>query len=232
MLGLYKINSGKFLVGTQDYYAISHQEMLSHITVVLQEAELFNLTLRENITMMRPEDSKLLAQAIDVSEMGSIINKLPAGLDTLIGEKGYMLSGGERQRLGIARAVYKNTPIVILDEATSALDATTENRVMEKLFGTYGKEKTFLLIAHRIGTLRYVDSIAVVDGGKVAETGTYDELMKNPESLFAKINQKQKGTGETKPPEESPSLQHIPIRKGVESKKEKSKKYEIKNPQL
>jgi len=188
ILGLYALKSGEFKIGEKNYYSILHNETLNNITVVLQETELFNLSLRENITMMRNFDIDLLNKAIEISQLKEVIDKLPNGLDSLIGEKGYMLSGGERQRLGIARAIYKNAPIVILDEATSSLDSGTEGKIMEKLLGEYGKEKTFLIIAHRLGTLRYTDSISVIEKGKVIENGNYADLMNNPDSFFLKMN--------------------------------------------
>jgi ABC-type multidrug transport system fused ATPase/permease subunit len=192
ILGLYAIKSGEFKIGEKDYYSILHNETLSNITVVLQETELFNLSLRENITMMRNLDISLLNKAVEISQLKEVVDKLPDGLDSLIGEKGYMLSGGERQRLGIARAIYKNAPIAILDEATSSLDSETESRVMEKLLGEYGKEKTFLIIAHRLGTLKYTDSISVMENGKVVENGSYEKLMNDTNSVFHKMNQEQK----------------------------------------
>ena len=192
ILGLYALKSGGFKIGNRNYYSISHNETLSNITVVLQETELFNLSLRDNITMMRVGDSELLNQAIEVSQLGEVINKLPEGLDARIGEKGYMLSGGERQRLGIARAIYKNAPIVILDEATSSLDSETEGKIMERLLGNYGKDKTFLVIAHRLGTLKYADNIVVMEEGRVVEEGSYDELMNRENSVFRRMNKEQK----------------------------------------
>jgi len=188
MLGLYALESGEFRIGKKSYYSISHNETLDNITVVLQETELFNLPLRDNITMMRQEDPELLKQAIDISELSEVLSRLPEGLDAMIGEKGYMLSGGERQRLGIARAVYKNAPIALLDEATSSLDSETEGKIMDKLLGEYGRDKTFLIIAHRLGTLRYTDKIAVMDRGTIMEEGTYEELTNNPASLFSRLN--------------------------------------------
>ncbi len=192
ILGLYSLKSGEFRIGEKSYYSIAHNETLSNITVVLQETELFNLSLLENITMMRPVDQKLLNLAIEISQLQGIIDRLPEGVEATIGEKGYMLSGGERQRLGIARAIYKNAPIIILDEATSSLDSETESKVMEKLLGEYGKDKTFLIVAHRLGTLKYTDSIAVMERGEVVENGSYNELMNNSKSLFHKMNQEQK----------------------------------------
>jgi len=189
ILGLYALKSGKFKIGDKDYYSISHNETLSNITVVLQETELFNLSLRENITMMREENKELLDMAVKISELSEMIGRLPEGLDAKIGEKGYMLSGGERQRLGIARAIYKNAPIIILDEATSSLDSETEGKIMEKLLGEYGQDKTFLIIAHRLGTLKYTDNIAVMERGQVVEEGSYDKLMNDPSSVFYRMNQ-------------------------------------------
>lgn len=192
ILGLYALKSGEFKIGDKDYYSISHNETLSNLTVVLQETELFNLSLRDNITMMRGENTELLNIAVEISQLREVIDKLPDGLNSLIGEKGYMLSGGERQRLGIARAIYKNAPIIILDEATSSLDSETEGKIMAKLLGGYGKDKTFLIIAHRLGTLKYADNIAVMDGGRVVEEGSYDKLINDTSSVFYRVNKEKK----------------------------------------
>lgn len=189
MLGLYSLKEGSFKIGNKDYYSISHNDAISHITVVLQETELFNLSLKENITMMRPEDPVLLERAIEISQLTNVINKLPEGVNSMIGEKGYMLSGGERQRLGIARAVYKNAPIIILDEATSSLDSETEGKIMANLLGEFGQDKTFLIIAHRLGTLKYTDNIVVMENGKIVEEGNYDALMAGTKSVFYRMNQ-------------------------------------------
>ena len=192
ILGLYALQSGEFKIGQgknmQNYYSIAHNETLGNITVVLQETELFNLSLRDNITMMRGENRELLEQAVAISQLKEIVDRLPQGLDSLIGEKGYMLSGGERQRLGIARAIYKNAPIVILDEATSSLDSETEGKIMEKLLGEYGQDKTFLIIAHRLGTLKYTDNIAVMEHGQIVEEGSYGKLINNKDGVFYRMN--------------------------------------------
>ena len=196
ILGLYALKSGEFKIGKEnnmkDYYSIAHNDTLSHITVVLQETELFNLSLRDNITMMRGEDTELLDIAVEISQLSEVVGRLPEGLDSMIGEKGYMLSGGERQRLGIARAIYKNAPIIILDEATSSLDSETEGKIMEKLLAEYGKDKTFLIIAHRLGTLKYTDNIAVMERGEVVEEGSYGKLINDSNSVFHRMNQEQK----------------------------------------
>ena len=192
ILGLYALNKGEFKIGDENYYSISHNETLNQITVVLQETELFNLSLKDNITMMRGEDTELLKMAIEISQLNAVVDRLPEGLDAKIGEKGYMLSGGERQRLGIARAIYKNAPIIILDEATSSLDSETEAKIMEKLLGEYGEDKTFLIIAHRLGTLKYTDNIAVMERGKVVEEGSYGKLMNDSSSVFYRMNKEHK----------------------------------------
>ncbi len=166
LLGLYKIQQGSFTVDNVDFYRISHEDLMRHVSVVLQETELFNMSLQDNITMMRDLDPVLLEQAIEISQLRNVIDKLSQGVDSLIGEKGYMLSGGERQRLGIARAIYKNAPIMILDEATSALDIETERQIMEKLLRDYGKSRTFMVIAHRQSTLQYTDRVIMIENGR------------------------------------------------------------------
>lgn len=187
LLGLYQLEEGQFKVGDKNYYDISHDDLIKNIAVVLQETELFNLSLRDNITGMKKISYDFINQAVIISGLNEVIKNLPNGLDTLIGEKGYKLSGGERQRLGIARAICKNAPIILLDEATSSLDSKTEKAVLDKLFGSFGKDKTFIVIAHRISTLRDMDRVIVFENGKVAEEGTYDNLIKNENSRLGQL---------------------------------------------
>ena len=187
LLGLYEIQNGSFKVGDIDFYSISHEELMKNISVVLQETELFNISLRENITGMRDLDQKLLDQAIDIAQLREVVNGLPEGLDSLIGERGYMLSGGERQRLGIARAIYKNAPIMIFDEATSSLDSETEGKILNALFAEFGKEKTFLIIAHRLATLQNTDRVMVIEEGSVKEEGTFEHLSRNENSKLHQL---------------------------------------------
>ncbi len=191
LLGLYQLETGQFKIGDRNYYDIAHDNLIKNIAVVLQETELFNLSLKENITGMKIVNHDLIRKAIDISGLNEVIEKLPDGLDTLIGEKGYKLSGGERQRVGIARAICKDAPIILLDEATSSLDSKTEKAVLDKLFGAFGKEKTFITIAHRISTLRDTDRVIIFEGGKVVEEGTYDELIKDWQSKLGHLYQLQ-----------------------------------------
>ncbi len=191
ILGLYSLREGNFEVGGRNYYDISHDDMIHHISVVLQETELFNISLRENITMMREEEGELLQKAIEISQLSEVISHLPDGVDTLIGERGYMLSGGERQRLGIARAIYKNSEIMILDEATSSLDSETERKIMERLLGEYGHGKTMVIVAHRLSTLASTDRVAVIENGMIVEEGTYRDLLANDASILSKLSKTQ-----------------------------------------
>lgn len=186
LIGLYELQGGSFKVGESNYYDIKHSQVIRNVAVVLQETELFNLSLRDNITFMRNVQPELLARAIEIANLSPVIAKLPQGLDTLIGERGYALSGGERQRLGIARAICKDTPILIFDEATSSLDSKTEQTIMERLLAS-SEEKTMLIIAHRLSTLREVDTIAVFDNGAVVEEGSFEELERQEGSRFSQL---------------------------------------------
>ncbi|MEK7615742.1 MAG: ABC transporter ATP-binding protein [Patescibacteria group bacterium] len=191
LLGLYRIQGGTFSIGNVNFYDISHEELMKNVSVVLQESELFNISLRENITMMREEDPELLQKAIEISQLSEVIAKLPEGVNTLIGERGYMLSGGERQRLGIARAIYKNSEVMIFDEATSSLDSETERKIMEGLLGDFGKSRTMIIVAHRLSTLANTYRVVVFEEGTVVEEGTYRELLGNDGSMLAKLSKTQ-----------------------------------------
>jgi len=136
------------------------------------------------ITMMRDVSPALMERACEIACLGDVIAGLPEGLDTLIGERGYALSGGERQRVGIARALCRNAPILLLDEATSALDSATEQLVMRRLMVEHTGDRTMLIVAHRISTLKDADKIVVFDQGRVVEQGRFQDLAEDPESRF------------------------------------------------
>lgn len=172
LVGLYRVDSGDYMIGTANFYDIKNDEVFKNISIVLQESEMFNLSLKDNVTMMHEYDDELFKKAIRVSQLEEVIKKLPNGVDTLIGEKGYHLSGGERQRVGIARAIYKNAPVLIFDEATSSLDSKTEQLVQETLESELDN-KTLIFIAHRISTLKRADKIYVFKDGEIVEEGNY-----------------------------------------------------------
>jgi len=184
LLGLYHLDRGTLQIGDVPLEAIRHEELVSNIAVVLQETELFNFSLRDNLTMMRDVAPALLERAYEIACLDDVIARLPEGLDTVVGERGCTLSGGERQRVGIARALCRNAPILLLDEATSALDSATEQRVMEGLMEEHNDARTVLIIAHRISTLKEADRIIVFDQGCLVEQGQFEDLAEDPESRF------------------------------------------------
>ena len=186
LIGLYPIDSGEYLIGNRNVYDIENENLLDNISIVLQESEMFNFSLKDNITLMHNYDPELFKKAVKISQLDEVIKKLPKGIDNLIGEKGYHLSGGERQRVGIARAVYRDTQIMIFDEATSSLDNKTESLIQEALENEMEK-KTLIFIAHRITTLKNVDTIYVFKNGKIIENGIYRDLLNNPKTEFHKL---------------------------------------------
>jgi len=189
LVGLYEIDSGEYLIGDEKFSNIKTEELLKNISIVLQESEMFNLSLKENITLMHRFDKKLFDKAVKIAQLEDVVKKMPKGIKTFIGEKGYHLSGGERQRVGIARAIYRNTPVMIFDEATSSLDNRTEKLIQEGIEREM-EQKTLIFIAHRITTLKNVDNIYVFKNGRIVEDGKYDELLSRKEGEFYKLFKK------------------------------------------
>lgn len=193
LLGVYEIDRGTFTIDRIPFYEIDTDDLSKRIAIVLQESELFNLSLQDNITLLKDVDEATLLQAIEIAHLGPVIQKLPNGLQTLIGEKGYRLSGGERQRVGLARAIFKHPDILVLDEATSALDTKTEQLIQASL-EEHLKDTTLVMIAHRISTLKHVDRICVFEKGTIVEEGTYQDLITDRSSKFFEVYQSsQKG---------------------------------------
>jgi ABC-type multidrug transport system fused ATPase/permease subunit len=183
------IDSGEYLIGNEKFSNIKTEKLLKNVSIVLQESEMFNLSLKENITLMHRFDKELFKKAIRIAQLEEVIDKMPKGIKTFIGEKGYHLSGGERQRVGIARAIYRNTQIMIFDEATSSLDSRTEKLIQEGIEREM-EQKTLIFIAHRITTLKNVDNIYVFKNGRIVEDGKYDELLGKKEGEFYKLFKK------------------------------------------
>ena len=145
---------------------------------VKQDTFLMESSLRDNIALGEEHpDEQRLAYALEQASLADFVKSLPLGLDTLAGERGAKLSGGQRQRIGIARAMYKQTQILVMDEATSALDNQTEREVNEAINKLSGTDITILIIAHRITTLRQCDRIYELKNGRIAAVYTYDELI-------------------------------------------------------
>jgi len=165
------------LVDGRDLRELSLAGLRRNIGFVLQETVLFRGTVRENIAYGRPDATdEEVAAAAKLANADEFIARMPHGYDTMVGERGDTLSGGQRQRIGIARALIRNSPILILDEPTAALDTESEQLVIEGLTRLM-KGRTVIMIAHRLSTIRAADRIIVLKDGVVAETGTNDELI-------------------------------------------------------
>ena len=173
----YDPQKGAILIGGCDIRRLPLDFLRNHISSVPQDVFLFHGTVRENLLFGRPDATEEeVLEAARAANAEEYIRELPKGYDTIIGERGVRLSGGQKQRLSIARAVLKNAPILILDEATSAVDTHTELLIQEAI-SRLMHNRTTLVIAHRLSTVRNADRIIVLDRGRITETGTHDELI-------------------------------------------------------
>lgn len=187
----YDVKDGKILIDGKDIRCYTLQSLRDKISVVFQDNFLFDGTIRENIMLgnMAATDEEL-QKAVECAYLTEVLKDLPHGLDTQIGERGVLLSGGQKQRVAIARAFLKNAPIVILDEATSALDNKSE-AIVQKAIENLMQDRTVIVIAHRLSTVRNADKIVVVNYGKIVETGSHKQLIENPNSIYAALYQAQ-----------------------------------------
>ena len=177
VIGFNKLDSGSFKIDGIGADKIDMRSYRRFISVVPQNSILFSGTIRENITYGRKHVTEdLLNYAVKAARLESVIEKLPNGLDTMVGEHGAKLSGGQRQRISIARAIIRNPSVIIFDEATSALDSVTESEI-QKAIENLTENRTTFIVAHRLSTIKNADKIAVLDNGRCVEYGTYDELM-------------------------------------------------------
>ena len=187
----YDVSSGAVLIDGVDVRDVTLRSLREQVGIVTQETVLFDDTIAVNIAYASPGSSiEAIEAAARAAHAHDFILSQPHGYQTRIGERGQKLSGGQRQRIAIARALLKNSPILILDEATSALDAESEQLVQEAL-ATLMRNRTAFVIAHRLSTVRRADKIVVLERGRVAEIGTHDELLGNSDSVYAKLYARQ-----------------------------------------
>ena len=190
VIGFNKLDSGSFKIDGIDSADIDMRSYRRFISMVPQNSILFSGTIRENITYCRQHvTNELLNYAIKAARLESVIEKLPDGLDTMVGEHGAKLSGGQKQRISIARAIIRNPRVIIFDEATSALDSVTESEI-QKAIENLTKDRTTFIVAHRLSTIKNADKIAVMENGRCIEYGTYDELMAK-KGAFYKLKEMQ-----------------------------------------
>lgn len=182
----FDVKGGSIKIGGSDIRNIPKEKLMESVSFVFQDSKLIKATVSENVKMGKPDASDWeVAEALKIARCDDIIEKLPNGINTVIGTKGVYLSGGEQQRLTIARAVFKNAPVLILDEATAFADPDNEVKV-QAAFSELSKGKTVIMIAHRLSTVQNADCIYVIADGKIVESGTHNELMKK-NGLFAKM---------------------------------------------
>ena len=174
--GTLEPTAGRVLIDGTDLAGVSKSSLSRAVSVVAQDAGLFDRSLRENLLVSRPDaDDDELRRVLERAQLGSLLAAKPGGLDYRIGERGRHLSGGERQRLTIARAMLKPSPILILDEATSALDTRTEHLV-QRAIDAVSEDRTTFIVAHRLSTIRLADLVVVLEDGQVAQAGTFEGL--------------------------------------------------------
>jgi ATP-binding cassette subfamily B protein len=187
----YDVQSGSITIDGQDVRGVTQQSLRKAIGMVPQDTVLFNDTIAYNIRYGRPEaDDAAVMAAAEVAQIDNFIRLLPEGFDTKVGERGLKLSGGEKQRVAIARTILKAPPVLILDEATSALDTTTERDIQAAL-DVVSKNRTTLVIAHRLSTVIGADEIIVLKSGEIAERGTHADLLQQ-NGLYASMWDRQR----------------------------------------
>lgn len=180
------INGGRILLGGKDISLIDPETLLQNFAIVFQEVVLFNASIRDNIKVgKRDASEEEILQAAKIAGCDEFIRRMPEGIDSVIGENGERLSGGERQRISIARAILKDAPVILMDEATASLDVENESLIQEGL-SELTKNKTVVVIAHRMRTIRGADKIVLLNHGKVEAIGTHDSL-KEESDLYKKM---------------------------------------------
>ncbi|XP_051129095.1 ABC transporter B family member 9-like isoform X2 [Andrographis paniculata] len=192
----YDPDAGKVLIDGIDLKKYQLRWIRQRMALVSQEPILFSTTVKENILYAKPDATdEEIRRAVELANCAEFVERLPNGIDTMVGENGGQLSGGQKQRVAIARAILKNSKILLLDEATSALDAASERSVqcaLEKVM----PDRTTVVVAHRLSTVKNAGIIAVLDAGKMIEQGAHDDLIQNPEGAYSRLLYLQEGSTE------------------------------------
>jgi ATP-binding cassette subfamily B protein len=192
LLRFVEAETGEIRIGGQRIDRIPQSELRRVIAYVPQDPSMFHRTIAENIRVGRPDASEAdVRRAAALAHAAEFVGTLPAGYDTLVGERGVKLSGGQRQRVAIARAILKDAPILVLDEATSSLDSESEALIQEALWSLLAG-RTAVVIAHRLSTVRRMDRLIVLERGRIAEDGTHDELLQRG-GIYASLWAQQSG---------------------------------------
>lgn len=182
------INDGEILLGGEDISEVDPETLLKNFSIVFQDVVLFNTSIKENIRIgKKGAGDEEIFRAAKIARCDEFIEKMPQGIDTIIGENGERLSGGERQRISIARAILKDAPIILMDEATASLDVENESLIQEALSELI-RQKTVIVIAHRMRTIRNADKIVLLDNGKIEAIGTDKELLEKSITYRKMIN--------------------------------------------
>ncbi|HMH44249.1 MAG TPA: ATP-binding cassette domain-containing protein, partial [Pyrinomonadaceae bacterium] len=197
----YESNSGQIKIDGTDIRRFKQKSLREQISFVLQESLLFRATVAQNIAYGKPDAThEEIVRAARLANADEFIDRMPDGYETMIGERGVTLSGGQRQRITIARAIIRDSPILILDEPSAGLDAESEKLVFDAL-DKLMEGKTSIVIAHRLATVRRADVIFVIDDGRVVEQGTHDELLETG-GLYSRLYELQfRGEEEESPRE-------------------------------
>ncbi|MBC1337191.1 ABC transporter ATP-binding protein [Listeria innocua] len=183
----YDVSDGKITIDAENIKHFTLPSLRAQIGVVQQDVFLFSGTVRENIAYGKLDaTNEEIEHVVKLAHLSKVVEEMPDGLDTIIGERGVKLSGGQKQRLAIARMFLKNPPILILDEATSALDTETE-QVIQASLEELAEGRTTLIIAHRLATIKHADRIIVVNETGIAETGTHDELLAKENGAYKRL---------------------------------------------
>jgi ATP-binding cassette subfamily B protein len=189
LLRYFDVTDGAILIDGHNIQDISQESLRKAMSIIPQDITMFHRSIKDNLKLAAYDatDAEIIS-ACKKAKIHDDVEAMPAGYDTVVGERGIKLSGGQRQRIAIARAILKNAPILILDEATSSLDTPTEKLIQDSINDVLENSKaTVIAIAHRLSTLKHMDRILVLEKGNIVEVGSHTELLKKKDGLYKKL---------------------------------------------